>query len=113
MAAFEDEIPSGKHDEYKRDYLTRLGLPLNQIVVLGNGRNERSWLKDVRDGGGLAIAVDAGEGCAIDALTNAHVFVVGIISTLDLLLDEKRLVGTLRTGRGPSGQWRARQDSNL
>jgi len=42
--------------------------------------------------------VDAGEGCAIEAMTNAHVFVVGIISSLDLLLDEKGLIATLRTG---------------
>jgi len=41
--------------------------------------------------------VDAGEGCAVDAMANAQVFVVGITSALDLLLDEKRLVGTLRT----------------
>jgi soluble P-type ATPase len=97
LAALEDEIPTERHDEYKRDYLTKLGFRLNQIVVLGNGRNDRLWLKEVRDGGGLAIAVDAGEGCAIEAMTNAHIFVVGIISALDLLLDEKRLVGTLRT----------------
>jgi hypothetical protein len=42
--------------------------------------------------------VDVGEGCAVEAMANAHVFVVGITSALDLLLDAKRLVGTLRTG---------------
>jgi soluble P-type ATPase len=93
-----DEIPTAEHDEYKRDYLRKLGLSSNQVVVLGNGRNDRLWLKEVRDAGGLAIAVDVGEGCAMEAMTNAHVFVVGITSALDLLLDEKRLVGTLRTG---------------
>jgi hypothetical protein len=36
------------------------------------------------------------EGCAVEAMTNAHAFVVGIISALDLLLDEKRLAGDLR-----------------
>jgi hypothetical protein len=44
--------------------------------------------------------VDVGEGCAVEAMANAHVFVVGITSALDLLLDAKRLVGTLRTGLG-------------
>jgi soluble P-type ATPase len=97
LTALKDEIPTDRHDEYKRDYLNNLGLPLNQIVVLGNGRNDRLWLKEVRDGGGLAIAVDAGEGCAVEAMTSAHVFVVGIINALDLLLDERRLIGTLRT----------------
>jgi soluble P-type ATPase len=98
LAALEDEIPIERHDEYKRDYLTKLGLPLNQIVVLGNGRNDRLWLKEARDGGGLAIALDAGEGCAIEAMTNAHIFVVGIISAVDLLLDENRVAATLGTG---------------
>ena len=73
-----DEIPTAEHDEY----LKKLGLSSNEV----------------RDAGGLAIAVDAGEGCAMEAMANAHVFVVGITSALDLLLDAKRLVGTLRTG---------------
>ena len=98
LAALVDEIPGAEHDGYKRDYIDKLGISLNQIVVLGNGRNDRLWLKAVRDAGGLAIAVDAGEGCAVEAMTKAHVFVAGITSALDLLLEERRLVGTLRTG---------------
>jgi hypothetical protein len=49
------------------------------------------------DAGGLSIAVDVGEGCAIEAMMNASVFVVGIQNALDRLLDHKRIVGTLRT----------------
>lgn len=93
----QDAIPVDGHDEYKRDYVEKIGVSLNQIVVFGNGRNDRLWLKAVRDAGGLAIAVDVGEGCAIEAMTNAHVFVSGITNALDLLRDEKRLIGTLRT----------------
>src|SRR6266566_1036179 len=93
----EDEIPANRHDEFKRGYLKKLGLSLDQIVVFGNGRNDRLWLEAVRDAGGLAIAVDVGEGCALEAMRNAHVFVSGITNALDLLLDEKRIVGTLRT----------------
>jgi soluble P-type ATPase len=93
----QDEIPADRHDEYKRDYLEKLGVDLNQIVVFGNGRNDRLWLKAVRDAGGLAIAVDVGEGCAVEAITNAHLFISGITNALDLLLDAKRLIGTLRT----------------
>jgi hypothetical protein len=51
----------------------------------------------VKHGGGLAVAVDVGEGCAIDAMINATVFIVGITNALDLLRDSKRIVGTLRT----------------
>ena len=93
----QDDIPSSTHDEYKRDYVENIGLGLNQVVIFGNGKNDRLWLQAVRDAGGLAIAVDVGEGCAMEAMTSANVFVSGIGKALDLLLDEKRLVGTLRT----------------
>lgn len=96
-----DKISSDDHDVYKRDYLTRLGrrpgIDPKSIAVFGNGRNDRLWLAAVRDAGGLAIAVDVGEGCAVEAMLNASVFVVGIGNALDLLLDSKRIVGTLRT----------------
>lgn len=92
-----DEITSNDHDVFKRDYLTTIGVDLKSIAVFGNGRNDRLWLAAVRDAEGLAIAVDVGEGCAAEAMMNASVFVVGIQNALDLLLDSKRIVGTLRT----------------
>lgn len=96
-----DKITSDDHDVFKRDYLTTLGttlgVNLKSVVVFGNGRNDRLWLAAVRDAGGLAIAVDVGEGCAVEAMTSANLFVVDIRNALDLLLDGKRIVGTLRT----------------
>jgi soluble P-type ATPase len=92
-----DKITSDDHDVFKRDYLTTLGVDLKSIVVIGNGRNDRLWLAAVRDAGGLAIAVEVGEGCAVEAMTSANLFVVGIRNALDLLLDSKRIVATLRT----------------
>jgi hypothetical protein len=53
-------------------------------------------LKAVKEGGGLAVAVDNGEGCAIDALVNAHLFVAGAAHGIDLLLDPMRSKATLR-----------------
>ena len=97
-----DKITSDDHDEFKRDYLTTLGVDRKSIAVFGNGRNDRLWLAAVRDAGGLAIAVDVGEGCAVEAMLSASVFVVGIRSALDLLLDGKRMVGTLRTKGDPA-----------
>jgi len=47
--------------------------------------------------GGLAIAVDVGEGCAIEALQSADIFVFGITKALDLLLDSDRAKATLRS----------------
>jgi soluble P-type ATPase len=93
----QDDIPSSRHDDYKKDYVENIGIDLNQVVVFGNGQNDRLWLRAVRDAGGLAIAVDVGEGCAMETMTTAHVFVSGITKALDLLVDDKRLIGTLRT----------------
>jgi soluble P-type ATPase len=92
-----DRITSDEHDVFKRDYLSELGVDLKHIAVFGNGRNDRLWLAAVRDAGGLAIAIDVGEGCAVDAMMSANVFVADIGNALDLLLDRKRLIGTLRT----------------
>jgi soluble P-type ATPase len=92
-----DSIPSDEHDVFKRNYLSELGIELKHIAVFGNGRNDRLWLAAVRDAGGLAIAVDVGEGCAVEAMLSASVFVTGIENALDMLLDPKRTIGTLRT----------------
>lgn len=54
-------------------------------------------LKAVKDAGGLAVAVDNGEGCAPEAMQNAHIFIVGITNALDLLLEPIRCKATLRT----------------
>ena len=53
-------------------------------------------LKAVKQAGGLAIAVDNGEGCAIDALVNVHIFVVGAANALDILIDTDFVKATLR-----------------
>jgi hypothetical protein len=44
----------------------------------------------------LALAVDNGEGCAVDALLHSNLVVVGAANVLDLLLDPVRLKATLR-----------------
>jgi len=93
----QSEIPSDRHDEYKLQYLKGLGVHLKNVAVFGNGKNDKLWLEAVRDAGGLAIAVDVGEGCAVETLMSATVFVTGIANALDLLIDKKRIIGTLRT----------------
>jgi soluble P-type ATPase len=93
----QDKIPCNDHDVYKCKYLKKLGINLQHVAVFGNGRNDRLWLAAVKKAGGLAIAVDVGEGCAVEALTSANVFVTDIKNALDLLCDKKRIIGTLRT----------------
>lgn len=88
------KLRSGRHDIEKAEYLTQFDL--QHVAAFGNGNNDRLMLKAVKEGGGLALAVDNGEGCAIDAMRNADLFVVGAANAIDLLLDPVRLKATLR-----------------
>jgi len=83
-----------KHDEQKRTFV--LEQDAAHVAALGNGNNDRLMLQAVRDAGGLAIAVDNGEGCAVGALLAAHIFVRGSENALDLLLNQDRCKATLR-----------------
>ncbi len=87
-------LRTARQDEEKAAYVRRL--PLANVAALGNGNNDHLMLKAVKDGGGLAIAVDNGEGCATSAILNAHLFIVGAANALDLLLDPTRCKATLR-----------------
>jgi len=84
------------HDCQKRDHLQKSDLVPSAVAVFGNGNNDRLLLKAVKDAGGLAIAVENGEGCALDAILNAHLFVAGALNALDLLLKTNRCKATLR-----------------
>jgi soluble P-type ATPase len=79
------KLRTGRHDIEKADYVSQFDL--QQVAAFGNGNNDRLMLKAVKEGGGLAIAVDNGEGCAMDAMRNADLFVVGAANAIDLLLD--------------------------
>ncbi len=87
-------LTSARHDVEKERYVRRFDLP--RVAAFGNGVNDRLLLKAVKDGGGLAVAVDNGEGCALDALLHADLIVTGAANALDLLLDPRRLKATLR-----------------
>ena len=87
-------LRTARHDTEKAAYLGRFDL--RTVIALGNGNNDRLMLKAVNQGGGLAIAVDNGEGCAMDAMRSAGLFVHGAAQALGLLLDPLRLKATLR-----------------
>jgi len=89
------KLRSVKHDAEKAEYVSQFDLM--HVAAFGNGNNDRLMLKTVKEAGGLAIAVDNGEGCALDAILNAHLFVTGAANALDLLLDPVRLKATLRS----------------
>src|SRR6266571_6960516 len=79
------KLESANEDVQKRDFAARWDL--RSVAAFGNGANDRLLLKAVKEAGGLAIAADNGEGCAIEALMNAHVFIAGAGNALDLLID--------------------------
>ena len=83
-----------RHDEQKRDYV--LARDPERVAAFGNGTNDRLLLKAVRDAGGLAIAVENGEGCAIETMLAANLVIHGSENALDLLLDADRCKATLR-----------------
>jgi len=83
------------HDRQKRDYLKNHNLDPRHVAAFGNGNNDRLLLQAVKNQG-LAIALDNGEGCAVDAILNADLSIVGIVNALDLLLEPTRCKATLR-----------------
>ena len=88
-------LPAGsRHDEAKEAHV-KANAPAH-IAAFGNGNNDSWMLKAVKDAGGLSIAVDNGEGCAVQTLLNAEIFIVGIANALDLLLEPARCKATLR-----------------
>ena len=83
-----------RHDVEKRDFAKRFNL--KHVAAFGNGNNDRLLLQSVKDSGGLAIAVDNGEGCALDAILHANIFISGAAEALDLIAKPKALKATLR-----------------
>ncbi len=77
-------------DRQKEEYVQNLGT--ERVIAIGNGANDRLMLKAAR----IGIAVIEGEGCAVDAISNADVLVRSILEGLGLVLNPKRLVATLR-----------------
>ncbi len=89
-----NKLKTRRHDIEKRRFAKRFRL--KHVAAIGNGNNDRMLLSSVKKSGGLAIAVDNGEGCAIDALNGANLFVVGAANALDLLLNPTACKATLR-----------------
>jgi len=81
-------------DKEKRDFAKQFDL--RHVAAFGNGNNDRLLLRAVKNAGGLAIAVDNGEGCALDALLAANIFISGAANALELLLDPTAIIAALR-----------------
>lgn len=76
--------------EQKAEHVRRLGSAA--VVAVGNGANDALMLREAA----LGIAVVGGEGAAAAALREADVVVTDVLAALDLLLNPRRLMATLR-----------------
>jgi soluble P-type ATPase len=88
-------LPDGKRHGVLKQFHAKRNNPA-QIAAFGNGNNDVLLLKTVKKAGGLAVAVDNGEGCSVEAMQNANIFIVGIVNALDLLIERTWCKATLR-----------------
>lgn len=76
--------------EEKANYVQKLGP--SSVIAIGNGANDAAMLRLAA----IGVAVIAAEGVAISALQAADVLVAGPLEAIELMLNPKRLVATLR-----------------
>ena len=83
-------LQTDNHTAEKAAYIDGLG-KINSVAV-GNGNNDSQMLKNAI----LGIAIIGDEGCATPTLLQSDITCHGIEDALMLLLNEKRLIATLR-----------------
>ncbi len=79
-----------KQDVQKEDYVRKLGA--DSVIAIGNGNNDRKMLRVAKVG----VAVIDAEGCSADAILSANIVVRDARDALDLILNPKRMMATLR-----------------
>ena len=77
--------------EAKNNELTKLGKDVT--VVVGNGNNDALMLKNAI----LGLIIIGNEGATIKSIINSNVAFPDPLNAIDFLLDEKILIGTLRS----------------
>jgi soluble P-type ATPase len=87
-------MKNGDQDVQKRQYVQNFDA--SHVAALGNGHNDRLFFEAVRTAGGLCIAVDNGEGCAMDVILHAHLFIQGATKAVNLLLHPDVFAAALR-----------------
>lgn len=84
-------ILSSEHQDVgKLEYIKKLGVEITACI--GNGNNDRLMLQESI----LGIALIQEEGASVQTILAADVVCFNILSALDLLLNPKRLIATLR-----------------
>jgi len=83
-------LQTDNHTAEKAAYIDGLGK--ENCVAVGNGNNDSMMLYNAT----LGIAIIGDEGCATSTLLQSDISCVKIADALELLLNEKRLIATLR-----------------
>ena len=74
----------------KLNFIKKLGQ--NSCIAIGNGNNDCLMMKEAE----IGICIVDEEGCSIKTFMNSDIVVKNINDCLDILLNPKRLIATLR-----------------
>lgn len=83
-------LPVDRQTERKADYVTGLGSV--HVVAIGNGGNDSAMI----EAAALGMCVVQDEGASVSSVMVADVVCMSITDALDMLIQPKRLVATLR-----------------
>lgn len=83
-------LQTNNHTAEKAAYIDTLDKETS--IAIGNGNNDSEMLKNAI----LGIAIIGDEGCATATLLQSDISCTNITDALELLLNEKRLIATLR-----------------
>jgi len=83
-------LKSFNHTKEKADFVK--SLDANKTVAIGNGNNDTLMLQSVQ----LSIAIIGNEGCSTKTLLASDITCTNITDALNLLLNTKALIATLR-----------------
>ena len=83
-------LPSDRQTERKADYVC--GLNPDHVVTIGNGGNDSAMI----EAAALGMCVVQDEGASVSSVMVADVVCISVTDALDMLIQPKRLVATLR-----------------
>ncbi len=83
-------LHSDDHTKEKSDFIHSLGA--THCIAIGNGSNDRLMLQNAA----LGIALIGNEGCSTRTVTSSDIICTSIKDALELTLNPKRMIATLR-----------------
>jgi len=83
-------LQTANHTQEKQSYIKSIGS--QNCVAIGNGNNDTYMIKEAQ----IGIALLGDEGCSTKTLQESDIVCKSIESALELFLNTKRLIATLR-----------------